>query len=237
MGTPPSDVAQIVLPIVLVAVLLAAWWREENRRPLARFVADNSKSAAAAACTHLLASGAALLLGKMASSADPCDWYIVFFVWDTFVGVALTIVIHQHTADLAGRCAALEPLSRIGDYEAAPDPSSGLRPPSSDHDRAMRWLGQVAHWVLCAAVARVVDFGILYLAAGRLERTANLIGWWACSHAQVSAKVWLHVVAIPLVLDAAQFLVQNHVLDARFTQRRRGREVQEASGAHVQSQD
>ena len=134
---------------------------------------------------------------------------------DDLTGVPLTILMYIGSARLLRRVEALEPLSRIGDYEASPA-MNGERPPSSNAQRVCRWASQVAHWLLCAVLARVLETAVLLVPLlEQLMIAANSIGWWACSELEVEAKQWLHLLVVPLCLDAAQFTIQNLVLDGR----------------------
>jgi hypothetical protein len=62
---------------------------------------------------------------------------MLVFMLDTIVGMALTIALYRATAKMAARWACTEPLSRVGDYEASPNPD-GLRPCSTFCQRAVR---------------------------------------------------------------------------------------------------
>eukprot|EP00041_Stephanoeca_diplocostata_P009786 m.152848 g.152848 ORF g.152848 m.152848 type:complete len:169 (-) comp17896_c0_seq1:143-649(-) len=106
-------------------------------------------------------------------------------------------------------------MSRIGDYKAKPDPLTGYRDPSTTYQQINRWGFQVLHWVLCAAAARGIDFGILYGGADQLARVATGIGWWACTEKQVDIKQWLNIMVFPIIIDCVQFLVQNYFLKNR----------------------
>lgn len=147
--------------------------------------------------------------------AEPCDWYIVTFLLDDLVGVPITLLLYTVTARLALRHERTMHFGRIGDYEAPLDPVTGERPPSTDGDRVRRWGWQVAHWLLCALVARILETGVLFALLGPLMRVANTLGWWACSEAEVIAKQWLNLMIFPIGLDLVQFTVQNYVLDGR----------------------
>ena len=46
-------------------------------------------------------------------------------------------------------------------------------------------------------------------------QVANGLGWWACSSAEVEIKQWIHLMILPIGLDAVQFTVQNFVFDGR----------------------
>ena len=144
-----------------------------------------------------------------------CDWYLMTFMWDAATGVPPTILLHQYSAAACAAYPRLELLSRIGDYEAARDPVTGVRPPSSTGDRARRWGWQVLHWLGCAVVARALSFGLLLLLLQPALRVANLLGWWACTQPQIVAKYWINMLVLPIALDAAQFAVQNYFLDGR----------------------
>eukprot|EP00038_Savillea_parva_P003367 m.124587 g.124587 ORF g.124587 m.124587 type:complete len:367 (+) comp11156_c0_seq9:574-1674(+) len=208
-------VIQAALAFTCGVVLLIAWGCEQPRRPFIRFVADNSKSVIAATMTHFLAGGSALLIRKITEQEDavePCDWYIVIFVWDSCIGVSLTIIFHQWTAFKFAEMPSLEFLARIGDYESRPDPITRHREPSTTQDRVRRWGYQVLHWLLCALVARIIDFAILYALAQPLARVAAGVGWWACSRTEVEIKQWLNILVFPIFLDSIQFLVQNFFL-------------------------
>jgi hypothetical protein len=131
---------------------------------------------------------------------------------DDVTAVPGTILLYLGTARLAKRSSCLEPLSRIGDYEAMPD-LNGERPESTDLQRVQRWASQVVHWLACALFARIVEtFVILLPLLEQLVLAANALGWWACSKAEVEAKQWLNLMVAPLLLDAGQFTVQNFVL-------------------------
>lgn len=210
-----SYLIQGVLCFTCASVLLLAWICESPRRPFTRFCADNSKSVLAALMTHFLAGGSAILIHDVTEgeyAVESCDWYFIIFVWDSFIGVSLTLILHQWSAHKFKSMPKFEFLSRIGDYESAPDPISGHREPSSTMDRVNRWGYQVLHWLLCAAFARIVDFGILYGLANELARVAAGVGWWACSKYQVQVKQWLNILVFPILLDSIQFLVQNFFL-------------------------
>eukprot|EP00037_Helgoeca_nana_P002396 m.33515 g.33515 ORF g.33515 m.33515 type:complete len:256 (-) comp12564_c0_seq2:119-886(-) len=183
-----------------------------------RFVADNSKSVIAAMMTHFLAAGSAVLIHQITEREDAvedCDWYLVIFVWDSIIGVSLTLIFHQWSARKFQTIPSLEFLSRIGDYEARPDPMTLEREPSTTTQRVRRWGYQVVHWLLCAFSARVIDFAILYGLAQQLARVAAGVGWWACSSHQVQIKQWLNILVFPILLDSCQFLVQNYFLKNR----------------------
>mmetsp|Transcript_27357 Transcript_27357/g.71717 ORF Transcript_27357/g.71717 Transcript_27357/m.71717 type:complete len:332 (-) Transcript_27357:271-1266(-) len=213
-----SYVIQVTLAGTCAVVLLMAWLLESPRRPFIRFVADNSKSVIAATMTHFLAAGSAILIHNITEREDAvedCDWYLIIFVWDSCIGVSLTLIFHQWTAHKFRSMPVLEFLGRIGDYESRPDPLTRHREPSTSAQRVQRWGYQVLHWLICAFVARVIDFAILYALAQELARVAAGLGWWACSKEQVQAKQWLNILVLPILLDSIQFLVQNHFLKNR----------------------
>lgn len=116
---------------------------------------------------------------------------------------------HTHTHPTPPPLAMIrrEFLSRVGDYEA-PRLASGVRPPSSQGQRTRRWLGQCVHWILCAVIARMTVFLILYVLHRPLSRVALLLGGWACTAEREQTKIWVVLVIIPLFLDSAQFIIQ-----------------------------
>ena len=141
------------------------------------------------------------------------------FLLDDFVAVPLTIVLYVSSARLSAGSAWLEPLSRIGDYEANVDPSAGGRPRSSNCRRLGRWAAQVVHWICCAMAVRAVETGLLLLLISPLMRIANSLGWWACTQEQVTAKQWVNLMGVPIALDAVQFACQNYFFDGRKTKK------------------
>lgn len=164
---------------------MLTWLLEHPRRPFIRFVADNSKSVLAAIMTHFLAGASTLVLSDVVDKKAhvmACDWYFIIFVWDSIIGVSLTLVLHQWSAKKFATMPMLEFLSRIGDYDSKPDPITGFREASSTFQCVNRWGYQVLHWVVCAAVARVLDFGIMYLGASILARIATgvIFVWSFC---------------------------------------------------------
>lgn len=203
------------------------WWRETPRRSAVQYIADNSKSIILALCTHFLVVVMASVLGDvtepkcdcakgpMKGGAQPCDWYIVTFLMDVLTGVPITVLLYTGSARAFRRVTCLEPLSRIGDYEARADPSSGVRPESTNSQRVKRWVCQVVHWLSSALLARVVETALLLMLIQPLLRVANHLGWWACSQFQVTLKQWLNLMIFPIILDAGQFTVQNFILDGR----------------------
>ena len=84
---------------------------------------------------------------SLACPNSECDWYLVMFLIDTAFGCITTITAHSLTTRLAANYKWSEPLSRLGDYEAAPDPETGERPPSTNNDRIKRWIAQVINAV------------------------------------------------------------------------------------------
>lgn len=91
-----SYIIQGTLLTTLGCVLLLTWVLEKPRRPFVRFVADNSKSGLAALMTHFLAGGTTLLLEHIVAKRDgvmTCDLYFAIFLWDSFVGVSLTLIM------------------------------------------------------------------------------------------------------------------------------------------------
>jgi hypothetical protein len=211
---------QFALACTIFTVLTTTWWTEKPRRPLIRFIADNSKSVMLAVMTHFLAGMSAVMIKRIVKHDNvlDCDWYFVIFIWDSLIGVSATIAIHQWSATKFQTWENLEVLSRIGDYEARPHPITGYRELSTNVDRFRRWGYQMAHWISCAIVARLFDFGLLFLVAEYLAGVAAGIGWWACTSAQVKAKQWLNILAMPMVLDSCQFVIQNHFLKAKKTE-------------------
>ena len=147
------------------------------------------------------------------AGAQPCDWFIVTFLLDDFIGVPLTLLLYVGTARLCQNAPPwLEVVSRIGDYEARVDPETGMQPESSNAERVGRWAKQLLHWLLCALAARTLETGVMVWLLRPLVRVANLLGWWACTDTQVLIKQWLNLMIAPLCLDALQFAVQNFVL-------------------------
>eukprot|EP00039_Didymoeca_costata_P001042 m.49182 g.49182 ORF g.49182 m.49182 type:complete len:354 (+) comp10602_c0_seq1:4363-5424(+) len=225
LGTKQSDLAQIVLPTVIGVVLMTAWMREKPQRRFLQFVADNSKSAIAAMITHVIATFMARELNSLEKDGyhNECDWYIVVFFYDVVVSVTMTIILHQYTAAWARNFKSLEFLSRIGDYsshvtERSPslNDDEAAEPENTNQNSKLktfqRWALQVAHWVFCAVIVRLFNFGVLFLLRRELEEISTYVGWWACSESQVSLKVWMNIVIFPLMLDSIQFLVQNYFL-------------------------
>eukprot|EP00966_Prymnesium_polylepis_P085437 1978089-Prymnesium_polylepis.1 len=216
--------------VVIGFLLLAIWYREKPRRHPVQFCADNSKSIVLALTTHSLVIVITAALGDVTNAhcdaggsggvslhpgAQPCDWYLVTFLMDDLVGVPLTLVLYVASARLAARVASLEPLSRVGDYEARRDSATGMQPPSSNGQRVLRWAAQVTHWIGCALVARALETGLLFALLHPLMRVANGLGWWACTSGEVLAKQWINLMVLPIGLDAIQFTVQNYVFDGR----------------------
>jgi len=199
------------LALTISILLMMSWLCESPRRSFVRFVADNSKSVFAATITHFLCGGSAIAIDSISPDTQQCDWYLIIFIWDSLIGVSLTLIVHQWTARKAAKFSRFEVISRIGDYDHKPDPN-GLRPPSTNRQRFVRWLYQLAHWIGCAIVCRGVDFGLLYMFAGQLGRVATGVGWWACDEAQVDMKLWLNILCVPIVLDGMQFTIQNRFL-------------------------
>lgn len=221
-----SYLIQLTEAAVIAVLLLLLWRYEKPRRHFVQFCADNSKSVMLALTTHFLVLVISALLGDVTvpkctsrsdlhPGAEPCDWYIVTFMLDDFVGVPITLLLYTITARLALRYPRFAHLGRIGDYEAPRDPSTGAIPPSSNVDRVRRWGWQVAHWLLCALVSRVAETAVLFLLLQPLMRVANTLGWWACTKGEVVTKQWIHLMFAPIVLDLIQFTVQNYILDGR----------------------
>eukprot|EP00040_Diaphanoeca_grandis_P004173 m.27377 g.27377 ORF g.27377 m.27377 type:complete len:319 (+) comp15737_c0_seq1:182-1138(+) len=202
---------QGALACTISIVLMTSWLCERPRRPFIRFMADNSKSVFAAMITHFLCGGSAIAIDNISPDTQQCDWYFIIFVWDSLIGVSLTLMLHQWSAHKAANYECTEAVSRIGDYNSKPD-VSGYRRPSTNRQRFVRWLFQLGHWIGCAILCRAVDFGLLYLVAKELGRVATGVGWWACSGAQVEIKLWMNILCFPMLLDACQFTIQNHFL-------------------------
>lgn len=216
--------------VAIAFVMLFLWLVEVPRRSKTQYVADNSKSVLLACFSHFFVLGLSAVLGdvtvphcaranataaaSMHGGAQPCDWYILTFVLDCMLGVPFTILAYTGTARAFRGVPCLEPLSRIGDYEAAPDPASGERAESSRLARVERWAAQVVHWLLSALVSRTVEAAAVVGLIEPLMAVANRVGWWACTPHQVAWKQWLNMMFYPIVLDAVQFTVQNYVLRA-----------------------
>lgn len=160
---------------------------------------------------HLVATGVAVELRQLVDWVDECDWYIMVFVWDTVLGCAINIVLYRYTAAWAASVPILEPLSRVGDYEAKPN-ADGEREPSTLQQRVQRWGAQVLQWVVCAIVGRLCVFVLLVSAHVPFGHVATLVGSWGCTESTLAAKTWIFVVVIPVTMDATQFVVQNFFL-------------------------
>jgi hypothetical protein len=201
------------VPVGLIA-LFFVWRFESPRRTLSHFCADNLKQGISAGVVHGLATGLAMVLRSVTDWVDECDWYLMVFLWDTVLGCGLNIIFYRSSAACFGNFYLLEPLSRIGDYEAAPN-LIGVRAPSTFGQRAGRWLAQVLHWVSCAVLGRLCVFLILYSLHDPFGHVATWFGGWACSQREVELKTWLFIVLIPVSLDAIQFVVQSFWLKPR----------------------
>eukprot|EP01062_Namystynia_karyoxenos_P039101 TRINITY_DN28442_c0_g1_i1.p2 TRINITY_DN28442_c0_g1~~TRINITY_DN28442_c0_g1_i1.p2 ORF type:complete len:289 (+),score=103.26 TRINITY_DN28442_c0_g1_i1:61-867(+) len=140
--------------------------------------------------------------GELSSGLDPLSWYFPTFLGDELfavplgVGLGKLVCLAARTASERGyECWALRPLHRFGCYGTGPSPS-------------MRWWAiQLAAWVLCVAVSRVVGgfavplFSAVLGSGSPFERLAKAIFRlsWSCP-----VKQWVFAGALRILVDLLQ---------------------------------
>lgn len=204
-----SWIAQFCLPAIIAAFLLTLWWREKPRRAFVRFCMDNAKQGVAALLVHFIGVAVSEAMYTLAPEADACDWYFLFFILDSVLGLFCTIVLHHVSSKLFGMFKKVRFLSTIGKYDS--DDGSPGRP----YERFLRWIGQLAHYVTCSALSKSVLFTILYLFR---EPFAVFVAWvfsWQCTEVQKDVQLVVVLIVVPLFADAFQVATQNWWLKDR----------------------
>ena len=200
--------------------------REHPQRPTSIWAFDVSKQIVGMACAHT--SG--LLIAITAhhtstSNASQCAWYFVAFTFDTTLGVALTMTLHkliikrlqEHTLFINNHSDNLTPspsfsasssssfsewrqwIVDCGDYGQPPE--------------VKRWAVQAGEWAVCVVAARAV-VGVSVLAGGPLlHAIADDIDVLFTGHP--TFLLYSVMICCPLLMNAAQLLVQDALLKAR----------------------
>jgi len=163
----------------------------------------------AALFLHFVGVAISSAMQKLEERANSCEWYFLFFIIDTAVGLAFTIGLHHVTARLFNRYDKTEFLSRIGDYNS----TNGS--PGSNLERGLRWLGQLVHYILCSCMSRSMVFVVLYLCRSPFVSAVTWLFSWQCSESSKDALLVIVLIIVPLCADGVQVATQNWWLKDR----------------------
>lgn len=204
-----SWIAQICLPVLVGLFLLGLWYKETPRRTFVRFTMDNLKQAVAALFLHFVGVAVSEALFKLSPEANGCDWYFLFFIFDTCMGLFCTIGTHHVTARIFSKFQITQFLSTIGNY----DSQDGT--PGSTSDRGLRWLGQVLHYIVCSTISRGGVFAVLFALRKPLVTFITWVFSWQCTEAQKNIQLVIVLIIVPLIADGFQVATQNWWLKDR----------------------
>lgn len=211
-----SWIAQICLPAIVGVFLVVLWYIETSRRTFGAFVMDNMKQGVAALFLHFVGVAISSAMQRLEKRANSCEWYFLFFIIDTAVGLAFTIGTHHVTARLFSRFERTAFLSRIGNYNGK-DGS-----PGSTRERGLRWVGQLVHYILCSCLSRSMVFTVLYLCRVPLVSAVTWLFSWQCTEGQKDAVLVIVLIIVPLCADGLQVAKQNWWLRDRKSTKKDG---------------
>jgi hypothetical protein len=178
---------------------------------------DISKQIVGMGVAHASGLLIAILIANHATEAksSECAWYFVAFTFDTTVGVALTMILHhailRRLRDaLAFSQDSIRPLPSI--YEswkiAVVDCGQYGNPPI-----LRRWAFQAGEWSLCVVTARALCGGIVALLVPFLQIFAG--GLDAVFNGHPTILLFFVMICCPLLMNAAQLLIQDATLKGR----------------------
>lgn len=169
--------------------------------------------------------------------ASECSWYFVAFTFDTSIGVALTMLLHKAILLYLRRdisLASLETNERESlwqDCTSSRDPAAildSLPPPTEneswkvaivdcgkygDPPLLRRWALQAGEWSCCVVVARALCGGIVAILASLLAVIAEGLDSVFDGHPTI--LLFFVMICCPLLMNAAQLLVQDAILKGR----------------------
>lgn len=190
-------------------------FRERPQRPTTIWAMDVSKQIIGMGAAH--ASG--LLIAIIAhhateATASECAWYYVAFSFDTTIGVVLTMVLHNAI------------LRRLRDSPAFGQESLPLPQQHESWKVAVldcgqygdppilrRWAFQAGEWSLCVVTARALCGGIVAVLAPLLQIFAEGLDAVFDGHPRI--LLFFVMVCCPLLMNAAQLLIQDAILKGR----------------------
>mmetsp|Transcript_348 Transcript_348/g.1157 ORF Transcript_348/g.1157 Transcript_348/m.1157 type:complete len:267 (+) Transcript_348:233-1033(+) len=203
LAGPFAWLVQGLLGGLVVLSLLAKRAYEKPKRAWTVWGMDVCKNGASGGCAHLGGMLIALLISnKTTESArqdsDECAWYLITFVTDTSLGVALSWSMLSAVQRLA-KARGVQSLAWSGHYG---------EPPS-----LAIWATQASSWCLIVIVARICCGVLLYTLTKCCVDLAALAATISRPF-KSSPKTFLLVVMLvcPLLLNVLQFLVQDHFL-------------------------
>ena len=164
---------------------------------------DVSKQAIGAATTHVFNIFLAMVMAHIKISKDPsvhpdqCAWYFINFCIDTFLGIALILLLMKGLESLARDC-GWKALAESGNYGSSDNPS---------------WLIFFAQLSSFLVITLVVKF-VLALMIWPLSRPLGRFGIWLFAPLRQSPDLELVLVMViaPAALNVVAFWILDNIL-------------------------
>lgn len=162
---------------------------------------DNFKQGSSSAAAHIYATYIAHEFTKYSVGTDSCIWFLIQFLIDTIFGVAFTLIISKGTiwiVEISNAPFAKRWLT-IGNYSTI-TPKHYYR----------IWAAQVGHWIVCSLIARLLCSVIIIVGINGWSELNRFFSrkWEGHRH----AELFFVVLAMPIIMNSIQFLVQNWYL-------------------------
>lgn len=232
LAGPAAIAAQLLLAAFALASLLYKRHIERPQRPLNIWGLDVSKQAISMLAAHACGMLIALIAHNSvdAGASSECGWYAVAFVFDTTVGLLLTICLHKAALRAAhwygerhsqryGQPLQLETADGGGGTTvaaAAGEPwfaALQLCGNYGDPPSYRRWSIQLGEWVGCVVLARVLCGTLVLLLGQLLVHVAQGLDGLFTGHP--TAELYVVMICCPLLLNICQALIQDLVLKWR----------------------
>ncbi|PRW61577.1 hypothetical protein C2E21_0672 [Chlorella sorokiniana] len=231
LAGPAAWAAQLLLAALAVASLAYKRHVERPQRPVKVWGLDVSKQAVSMLAAHICGMLIALIAHRtVTAQSSECSWYFVAFTFDTTLGLLLTIGLHKAAlrgAAWYGRRAA----QRLGSDEL--QPAVGLSGNASgsgtlgdrwfevlqtcgnygDPPSYRRWGIQLAEWVACVVLARVMCGTVVVLLGSALVHIAQ--GLDSLFEGHPTLLLYTVMICCPLLMNICQVLIQDLVLKWR----------------------
>ena len=207
MGTF-SQWVQLMGGLLAAGALVLRWQMEEPPRPTVVWAMDASKTGLSQLMAHYISIYIAFSVSADAPRVvSPCSWYLIVFLADVTLGLALAYAFLRLTSLVLVRV-GLGVVAQSGDYGQVVEKDTGelLREPNR---KVFAW--QLGIWLVgCVLPSRVICGLLIYLLRGPLGFVAVQFSREFKGYPRLELVVVLF--CGPVLLNALQFFVQDLIL-------------------------
>lgn len=186
---------------------------ERPQRPAAVWRLDVGKQVVGMGAAHACGLIIAILAHHRSAATSQCAWYFVAYVFDTSVGLVLTLALHKAALGWAGRSAAAAASEAVTKMDSSRESWQTVLAECGSYGDPIdlwRWAVQASEWTACVVIARA-GCGCLVLALGPvLASAAAHLDLWFDGHP--SLLLAFVMVCCPLAMNAAQLVAQDVTL-------------------------